>query len=90
MTDFFGNVQNVELTKSRYPLVQQEDDEGTDATTLNVKETEQQSNTTTKATKHLHHSFLVEKKTNTHYYIQSGLGVLATVAIGYVIATTIM
>lgn len=90
MTDFFGNVQNVELTKNRYPLVQQEDDEGIDATTLNAMETEQQSNTTTKTTKHLHHSFLVEKKTNTYYYIQSGLGVLATVAIGYVIATTIM
>lgn len=90
MTDFFGNVQNVELTKSRYPLVQQEDDERIDAATLETMETEQHSNTTTKATRHLHHSFLVEKKTDTHYYIQSGLGVLATVAIGYAIATTII
>lgn len=90
MTDFFGNVQNVELTKSRYPLVQQEE-AANDTVVADTLPTEQYTyNTTITTSRHLHHSFLVEKKTNTHYWIQSGLGVLSALGIGYVIATTIM
>jgi len=90
VTDFFGNVQNVELTKSRYPLVQQEE-AANDTVVADTLPTDQYtSNTTITTSRHLHHSFLVEKKTNTHYWIQSGLGVLSALGIGYVIATTIM
>ncbi|GAN05226.1 conserved hypothetical protein [Mucor ambiguus] len=91
VTDFFGNVQNVELTKSRYPLVQQEDAVN-DAVPEDSFSTDQQSYNTTDTTtsKHLHHSFLVEKKTNSHYWVQSVFGALSALGIGYVIATTIM
>lgn len=91
MTDFFGNVQNVELTKSRYPLVQQEDAVNDTVAVDSFSADQPLLNTTaTTSSKHLHHSFLVERKTNTHYWIQSGFGVLSALGIGYVIVTTIM
>ncbi|CAO3656588.1 unnamed protein product [Mucor fragilis] len=91
VTDFFGNVQNVELTKSRYPLVQQEDAVNDTVAVDSFSADQPLLNTTaTTSSKHLHHSFLVERKTNTHYWIQSGFGVLSALGIGYVIVTTIM
>lgn len=83
MTDFFGNVQNVELTKNRYPLSEEFDNETT------LVEDEVRDNHTT-INPHLHHSFLVEKKSDINFYMQSIFGLLSTVAIGYVVSTTIM
>jgi glycosylphosphatidylinositol transamidase (GPIT) subunit GPI8 len=81
VTDFFGNVQNVELTKSRYPL-SEEDVE----TEFEQDDKQQQINGTT-VNKHLYHSFLVEKN---NIWLQSIFGLLSTLGIGYVISTTIM
>ncbi|CAO3642280.1 unnamed protein product [Mucor hiemalis] len=83
VTDFFGNVQNVELTKNRYPLSEEFDNETT------LVEDEVRDNHTT-INPHLHHSFLVEKKSDINFYMQSIFGLLSTVAIGYVVSTTIM
>jgi phosphatidylinositol glycan class K len=88
VTDFFGNVQNVELTKNRYPLLEEQD--------LSFEEVEDNSTTTVKKynspSGHLHHSFLVEKNSisTSNFWLQSIFGVLSTVTIGYVICTSIM
>ncbi|KAI8373424.1 peptidase C13 family protein [Choanephora cucurbitarum] len=89
VTDFFGNVQNVELTKSRYPLL-------TDAVgqknTLQSKETfEIQPENTTAQSKQdvLHYSFLVEKGSNFHSLLQSSIGIFSMVGIGYIIQKTL-
>jgi glycosylphosphatidylinositol transamidase (GPIT) subunit GPI8 len=84
VTDFFGNVQNVELTKSRYPLVNEEDEDQEESI-----ETNHTTASTTTSTKHLHHSFLVEKKTNTSHWIQTVFGLFSTLAIGFVIKNTL-
>jgi glycosylphosphatidylinositol transamidase (GPIT) subunit GPI8 len=82
VTDFFGNVQNVELTKSRYPLVEQENYD-------QELESIEANHTSTTTAKHLHHSFLVEKKSNMSHWIQTVFGVFCTVAIGWVIKNTL-
>lgn len=89
MTDFFGNVQNVELTKNRYPLSEEFDNE---TTTLVDEEARDNQTTTVKKpiNQHLYHSFLVEKKSNVNFYMQSIFGLLSTVTIGYVVSTTLM
>lgn len=84
MTDFFGNVQNVELTKRRYPLVSEEEDVQEEVGSIETNSTR-----ITTPTKHLHHSFLVEKKTNASHWIQTVFGVLATLTIGFIIKNTI-
>ncbi|CEG73727.1 Putative Phosphatidylinositol glycan, class K [Rhizopus microsporus] len=78
VTDFFGNVQNVELTKTKYPLEENIDDEQENTTTNPYKHTthlriQQQQ-------QHLHHSFLVQKDTT---YISSLLGLVSVIAVTY-------
>ncbi|GAA5805102.1 glycosylphosphatidylinositol anchor biosynthesis [Helicostylum pulchrum] len=82
VTDFFGNVQNVELTKSRYPLLQDRE---------NVEEEEKEApvlnnyTSLTKSTSHLFDSFLVEKSSKS----SAIFGIVVTSIIGYVISTTL-
>ncbi|KAG2232428.1 hypothetical protein INT48_005731 [Thamnidium elegans] len=83
VTDFFGNVQNVELTKSRYPLLQDDQE--------NVEEEEKETpvlnnyTSLTKPTSHLFDSFLVEKRSKSSAII----GIVVASIIGYVISTTL-
>lgn len=81
VTDFFGNVQNVELTKHRYPLLQ-DDEEEIDVVLENytvTKPMDQQQ-------QHLFHSFMVEKSSKSSMI----LGMFVACIIGYAISTSIM
>ncbi|KAG2200160.1 hypothetical protein INT47_012441, partial [Mucor saturninus] len=78
VTDFFGNVQNVELTKSRYPLLQ---DDSVDEEPIFFA-----PNNTLPAKDHLFRSFLVEKSSKS----STLFGVLSALLIGYVISATVI
>lgn len=77
VTDFFGNVQNVELTKSRYPLLQ---DETVDEEPIHLV-----TNNSLPAKYHLFHSFLVEKNSKS----STVFGAISALVIGYVISATV-
>ncbi|CEI98614.1 Putative Phosphatidylinositol glycan, class K [Rhizopus microsporus] len=87
VTDFFGNVQNVELTKTKYPLEENIDDENTTinpykhTTHLHIQQRQQQQQ------QHLHHSFLVQKDTT---YISSLLGLVSAIVVTYFTYLTLM
>ncbi|GAA5816889.1 hypothetical protein MFLAVUS_010424 [Mucor flavus] len=82
VTDFFGNVQNVELTKNRYPLLQDDreniEEEKGDPVLNNYT-------SLTKPTSHLFDSFLVEKSSKS----SAVFGIVVASIIGYVISTTL-
>ncbi|KAG1461738.1 hypothetical protein G6F46_004714 [Rhizopus delemar] len=80
VTDFFGNVQNVELTKAKYPL---EEDE-----IIHTHEpVSRVENNHTSNHNHLYHSFLVQKDNG---FISSLLGMASIIAIAYFTYTTLM
>ncbi|KAG1223045.1 hypothetical protein G6F62_011685 [Rhizopus arrhizus] len=80
VTDFFGNVQNVELTKAKYPL---EEDE-----IIHTHEpVSRVENNHTSTHNHLYHSFLVQKDNG---FISSLLGMASIIAIAYFTYTTLM
>ncbi|CAO3665971.1 unnamed protein product [Rhizopus microsporus] len=89
VTDFFGNVQNVELTKTKYPLEENIDDEQENTTInpykhtthLHIQQRQQQQQ------QHLHHSFLVQKDTT---YISSLLGLVSAIVVTYFTYLTLM
>ncbi|KAI9472121.1 MAG: peptidase C13 family-domain-containing protein [Benjaminiella poitrasii] len=87
VTDFFGNVQNVELTKNRYPLAEEEAETIPEAL-ISVVSNNSSSTIVHKEHRHRYHSFLVEKVQQD--LPKSVLGVLSTVAIGYIVLSTIM
>ncbi|KAI8098416.1 peptidase C13 family-domain-containing protein [Gilbertella persicaria] len=82
VTDFFGNVQNVELTKNRYPLL-------TESTEIETIQQEPMVSNQT-VSDHLYHSFLVQRKTQTDSLLASSLGILFILCLGYVISKTLI
>jgi phosphatidylinositol glycan class K len=83
VTDFFGNVQNVELTRQRYPLIEETQQQEPNDTAI-IPPPQQHDSTLPQR-----HSFHVQPHSLSFNNATSVFGCLATLAMGYLISKTI-
>ncbi|SAL98457.1 hypothetical protein [Absidia glauca] len=82
VTDFFGNVQNVELTRQRYPLIEETQQQEPNDTAI-IPPPQQHDSALPQR-----HSFHVQPHSLSFNNATSVFGCLATLAMGYLISKT--